>query len=322
MPDFDRLFLEQTLRTLAQLDVLQADRLDAATHFVEEDLTFVRQQTYEVFYGLQKLLGTFIPVATDTPRGVRHTGYKMRDRVGRAELIDDDTNDLPTVSSTKQRFLTQLRDIGLKYGYSIADLEAAIYAGEPLDRTEADVAAMATSERHDEVAAFGDANLGLAGFFNHASIPVIAATGDFDALTDDQVLADLTRCATTVVTNTLEVIKPDTMLFDTESFEKLNGRRIGDTSETLLNFFVRTNRHINNVDSSSKLSLADAEGDGPRIVTYKRDPMVVEAVAPIIFEQRMPQPKDLRLNVPCRGKTGGVQVRYPKGAVYMDGSNG
>ena len=76
---------------------------------------------------------------------------------------------------------------------------------------------------------------------------------------------------------------------------------------------------ITDVDFWHKLDLADAAGTGPRMVTYQRDPEVLELVIPQEFEQFPPQARNLAFVVPCHARVGGVVVYYPLAIVYTDG---
>ena len=58
------------------------------------------------------------------------------------------------------------------------------------------------------------------------------------------------------------------------------------------------------------MDFADAAGTGPRMLTYQRDPEILELIIPQDFEQFPPQARNLAFVVPCHARIGGV-VTHP-----------
>ena len=86
---------------------------------------------------------------------------------------------------------------------------------------------------------------------------------------------------------------------------------------TILRSFLANNPYIRNIDQWYRLDGAGAGGKNRGIV-YKRDPMVLEGVVPLDFEQLPPQARNLEFVVPCQARCGGVKIYQPSAMRYVD----
>jgi hypothetical protein len=175
----------------------------------------------------------------------------------------------------------------------------------------------------DEIGATGNTAHGLTGIANNANVSLISpATGTWSTATGEQILADMNKHVNSIVTATKEAFIPDTLLYDTTIYTLIATKRIsttGDTATTVLQAFLQSNPFITNIGSWHKLALANAAGNGPRAIAYKRDPEVLTFEIPQEFEQFPPQAKNMAFQVPCHARTAGVIVYYPVAMAYMDG---
>ena len=306
-----------------QLIAAQAGiRLDAGeTALIAKELEAVKAATYDVkcpeFKARQ-----FIPVNSSPPAGAETVSYDQWDSFGQAKVIGNYADDLPSVDVLKKRFTNKIASLGNSYSWSIQDLRASAMAGGmSLDAKRAMAARRAMEAAIDDLAAAGDANLGMSGFAAHASVPLVTpTTGTWSGATALQIIADLNKLVQSIITTTKQVHLPNTLLLDTDSFALINQKPMSaDSSNTVLRYFLENNPYIQSIDQWHRLDLANAAGNGPRCVAYDRSPEVLGLEIPQEFEQLPPQARNLKFVVPCHARCGGVIMHYPKAVAYMDG---
>ena len=297
------------------------DREDAnETAIFARQLEYVYTKTYDVKYPEFKAR-LFIPVDTSVPTGAETYTYRQFDEMGMAKLISNYASDLPNVTILGKEFTGTCKSLGTSYSYSIQDVRRASMAGLPLETSLARVARRVTEAKIDSLAAFGDTNAALGGFLNAANVPLITpTTGTWSSATADQIIADLDKLVNSIVTVSNGIHIPDTLLLPITQFLRLNNlQRSAASDKTVLQWYLENNPFIKNIDQWYLLDLADAQGDGPRAVCYKRDPEVLGLVISQEFEQFPPQMMSLAFTVPCHSRVGGVKVTYPLAIAYMDG---
>lgn len=290
------------------------------TAVLARQLDYVQAKAYDVEYSALKA-EQFIPVATDVPVGAKTFTYRVWDRYGVAKIIRDYANDFEAVGVFAREVHQAPIDVGPFYEYSIRDLEAAAFAQVPLDAKLAQAARAAIDLAFDNIAALGDPDTGLPGFVNHENVPLITLpNGDWQGAgtTSAEILEDMRYIASRPHVNTKQVRSADTMLLDTESFEKVAGTPVGnDLTRTILDVFLATNPHIRNVDTWTKLDTAGADA-GPRIMVYQRNPDVVDLQIPERFRQLPIQEMGAMFRAYCLGRIGGTCWRFPLAAAYAD----
>jgi hypothetical protein len=261
-------------------------------------------------------------VDNSVPEGAASYNYTMWEMIGMAQIIANYADDLPNVGVLAYEHPTPIRSLGSKYDYSIQDMRAAAMAGVPLDAQKARAARRAIEQAIDYIAALGDTPAGLPGMLNNGNVPLAAVVNaPWDTATALQIVQDLVLIEQTVITQSLETQVPDTLLLDPYSYGLLlNPMTLtGDSTLTILKHFLATSDNIKNVARWSRLTDAGAQGV-TRGVCYQRDPEVLQLIIPKEFNQLPPQPKNLAFVVPCEARIGGVDIRYPLGMVYFDGT--
>lgn len=292
------------------------------TAVLARQLDYVQAQVYRTEYSELKAL-QFIPEASDVPVGAKTFTYRVWDRFGMAKVIKDYANDFEAVGVLAKEVTQKTVDLGDFYEYSLTDLEHAAFTNTPLSTELADAARLAMDLAMDNILSLGDPDTGLPGFVNFGNVPIATLpNGDWrnPSTTAMEKLADLRYLASVPVINTKELHKPDTLLLDTESYEDVAGTPVSDNApdKTILSVFLATNPHIRYVDQWGKLDTANADGDGPRIMVYQRDPRVVQAQIPRKFTQLPMQQVAAMFRTYCMAKLGGVSWRYPLAAAYAD----
>ena len=120
-----------------------------------------------------------------------------------------------------------------------------------------------------------------------------------------------------IISATKAVESPDTSLVDPANFTIIAQKRIGDTSETVLSFHLRTNPWIRNVDHWYRLEGAGA-GSTDRMVTYRRAPTKLELMVPQDFEMLPVQEEGLEFVINTHSRIGGTLIYKPLSLRYTD----
>lgn len=295
-------------------------RLDAnETAHLARQLEHIKAQTYDVVYGPLKAR-QFIPVDNSADPGAESITYRQWDEFEMAKVIANYADDLPLVDVAVAEFTSPVKSLGAAYQWSIQDLRRSAMTGSTLDQRRARAARMAVERKIDEMGAFGEPNTGLTGMLNNANVPIVVVptAGAWTGLTPAQIIGNLNAMAQAIVTSTLEVFEPDTILLDSVSFGHISQTPIAiDNQTTILKSFLANNPYIKNIDQWTKLNTAGAASIH-RAVTYFRDPTVLSFNIPQEFEQFPPQARNLSFVVPTHARVGGVEIHYPLAMAYTD----
>lgn len=311
---------EQIAGLETRLDALGI-HLDAKyTAILAKELEHIKAQTYDIVYAERKAR-KLIPVAIDTPAGAETITYDQWDHFGMAAVISNYADDLPMVDVLKEQFTSVVQTIADGFKYSIQDLNrVAMVPGAKLSQRKSQAARLVMENRVEDIAAFGLAVGGLRGLLNHPNIGLISpGTGTWSTATAVQMTADLGLLVQGVVDQTDETFLPDTLVMTSTQKGYLANKKSANTDTSALKWFLDNNEYIENIETWYKCKLADAAGTGARMMCYKKDPVVMELEIPQEFQQLPPQARNLSFVVPCHMRIGGVVVRYPLAAAYMDG---
>jgi hypothetical protein len=294
-------------------------RLDAGeTAAFLRQLEEIDQRLFEVQYPELKAQ-RLIPVKGVNAAAQVYT-YRAYDRFGKARRIANASDDSPRVTVKGNESSRTIASYGASYEYSVQDLRAAALLQQPLDFSLARAARDIQARRVEDLAAFGDSELGTTGFVNDAGVALVTpATGTWSTASPDQVLADLTKFERAVFANSLGIEQPNAMALAPDSYGIAMTARLPNTDISVLDYFLRKSLYVKQVEYWPQLALANAGGNGPRAVCYRRDPTKLELVLPFEFLQLPPEVKNYAFVVNTEMRTGGTVIRYPGSLAYMDG---
>jgi hypothetical protein len=297
-------------------------RMDEAGLFLERQLEYIRPQVFEVEYADIKY-PTILPVTSEAGPGAQTFTYRIMDSTGDFKLLADAADDLPRADISQVEKSIVMRSFGGSFGYTVQELRAAQTANIALEQRRAAAVRRAYEEKVEEVAMFGESSAGLAGFFNNATVDVVAADKWFSGATatgtTSQDMLDLLNYGATAIVNASNMKEqPDTILMAWEDYQVVSTRRNSDSSDvTVLEFFLRTNPFIRNVEPINQLDADKSSLTKNRMVFYRRDPQKVQLHIPQPLELFPPQQRGLEFIVPAHARVGGVALYYPKSVLYL-----
>ena len=294
-------------------------RMDEAGLFLERQLEFIRPQVFEVTYADIKY-PTLLPVTSEAGPGAQTFTYRIMDATGEFKLIADAADDLPRADISQVEKSINIRSFGGSFGYTVQELRAAQMANIALEQRRATAVRRAYEEKVEDVAMFGESSVGLQGFFNNATVDVVAADKWFtDSGTTAQEMLDLLNYGVTAIINGSNMKEqPDTILMAWEDYNTISTRRNSDSSDvTVMEYFLRTNPYIRNIEPINQLDADKSTLSKNRMVFYKRDPQKVQLHIPQPLELFPPQQRGLEFIVPAHARVGGVALYYPKSVLYL-----
>ncbi len=294
-------------------------RLDDAGLFLDRQLEYIRPQVFEVEYADIKY-PTILPVTSEAGPGAQTFTYRIMDATGDFKLISDAADDLPRADVSQIERSISIRSFGGSFGYTVQELRAAQMANVNLEQRRASAVRRAYEEKVEAVAMFGEASVGLAGFFNNSTVDVVAADKWFSTsgVTSQEMLDLLNYGVSAIINGSNMKEQPDTILMPYEDYNTISTRRNSDSSDvTVLEYFMRTNPFIRNIEPINQLDADKSTLTKNRMVIYKRDPQKVQLHIPQPLELFPPQQRGLEFIVPAHARVGGVSLYYPKSALYL-----
>ena len=299
--------------------------MDDAGLFLERQLEYIRPQVFEVQYADIKY-PTVLPVTAEAGPGAQTFTYRIMDSTGEFRLIADAADDLPRADISQVEKSINIRSFGGSFGYTVQELRAAQMANIALEQRRAAAVRRAYEEKVEDVALFGESSVGLAGFFNNSTVDIVAADKWFSTvgITAQEMLELLNYGVTAIISASKMKEQPDTILLAYEDYNKISTTRNSDSSDvTVLEYFLRTNPYIRNVEPINQLTKGNNAGrlNTSRMVVYKRDPEKVQLHIPQPLELFPAQQRGLEFIVPAHARVGGVALYYPKSVIYVQASS-
>ena len=299
-------------------------RMDEAVLFLERQLEHIRPQVFEVTYADIKY-PTLLPVTSEAGQGAQTFTFRIMDSTGEFKLLADAADDLPRSDISQVEKSINIRSFGGSFGYTVQELRAAQMANIALEQRRASAVRRAYEEKVEAVAMFGESSVGLAGFFNNSTVDVLVAnkwfTGSTASGTSQDMLELLNHGVSAIINASNMKEQPDTILLAYEDYNKISTTRNSDSSDvTVLEYFLRTNPYIRNVEPINQLDASNSVLNTNRMVVYKRDPEKVQLHIPQPLELFPPQQRGLEFIVPAHARVGGVALYYPKSVIYVQAS--
>lgn len=303
--------------------VLHFDADESA--FLARQLDYIKSKTYDVKYAELKAR-KLIPVSSEADPGAEKIFYRQYDQSGVAKVVSNYADDLPRADVKGNEFFAQVKTLADSYGYNYVEMQNAAFGNLPLEQRRASAARRAIAQLENRIAFFGDTEAGLVGLFNNANIGTVTIPADgtgaateWSTKTADLILRDMNLTANSVVTGSLGVEIPDTLLLPLEQYNYVaSTARSANSDTTILNYFLQNNPYVKQVEWVNEMDQAGA-GNADIIIAYRRDPEVLTMEVPQDFQQLELQIRGLEYVIPCVERFGGVLIYYPLAIVQGDG---
>ncbi len=260
------------------------------------------------------------PVNSGVHPGAQTYTRRMYEQLGVAELISSYGADLARADVAGIEESVQIRDVGLAYGYNVNEIAAAQMASRngqggislPIERALA--VRVGVETKLNAITWRGLPAAGLYGVLTH---PYVARYAMPNLSTDaiDTVVADICAAFNSVKNDSLEVEQPNRILMASKLRNYLGTRFRTNTDTTILEMVVKGCEGLPNeaaIIGVHELNAAGV-GGGDLMIVDRKDRLVMAHVLPIPFEQRPAQMRNFEYQIPCRGRTGGMEANFPGG---------
>ena len=198
------------------------------------------------------------------------------------------------------------------------DMQRGNVTGRNLDQLLRDGLRMTYDKHMDENTYVGFARYGTTGLVNNANVTITSATGNFTAITPDQILG-------AAAGYDLDAI-PNHIIMPYEQFNYIATTRIGQLAEkTILTFLLENNvAKQNGVDLYiGATAWCDGAGAGgaDRMVVYcnKERYIAMDELVPLTRAMTTPNAERFSYDTAYAGNVSEVEVFYTQPIIYVDG---
>lgn len=298
-------------------------RLDDYGFYLAGELEHILPKVHETKYAQIKY-DLVLPINEEVSRGKETYSYDVYDAQGSMKPIGDKAKDLPRADVVRKRVTHKVQSYGTSFGYTVQELRAAEEVPNTrLDERRGKACRRVYEETVQRIAYFGDPSYGLKGFFNNDQVDKLVPDkwADTPGITPDELLEIMNEPVTQMVNNTNMMEVPDTQLYPYAFYRKVALMKLGTASDTtVLQYFLKTNEHIQNVEPINELTATKSGGNlaKDRIITYKRDPEKLEMHLPQALEFFAPQLQGLEYTIPAHARHGGVALYFPKSVMVTE----
>ncbi len=306
--------------------LVRQGHLDASESvYFARELENIRARLYEVKYAENKAFD-FMPLATDIDPSDDQWTERISDQVASATLGSDYSEVGPSANVFDVEESGYIRPLKNSYAYSFHDARRSAKWNKRLPERLAMATRRGMADKLDNILLLGDGTatyLKLYGLFaltgtdTYTTPAGLSGSKTWALKTSLEVLADLCGPPTQIVTNTKEIFPANTMILPVSRLEHIKNRTMGDGNSRSIFEEFRLRRPELTIKTSIKLETAGTNSTC-RVVTYRADSEVLEAIVPVEFEQLPPQQDGYVIRTLCHARTGGVRCRHPKAVNYMD----
>lgn len=298
-------------------------RNDSSGLFLARELEKVLPRLMEVEYADIKY-SKIIPISTEVGPGADSFSYKIFDKTGAMKIIGDRASDLPRSDVLRKEVTHPVRSIGGSFAYTVQETRAAqMVPGLSIEARRGNATRRAYEEKCQEIAYFGEAGSGMKGLFNNSQMDKLVPDKWFtdSGVTPDEMLELLNEPLTRIIQNSNMKEVADTMLLPYNVYRIISTRARSTTSDTtILEFFLRTNPMITNIEPINELEASKSGGflSKDRIITYSRNPDKLEFHIAQPLEFFPPERRGLEYTIAAHARIGGMALYYPKSAITME----
>src|SRR6266550_794165 len=271
---------------------------NAFSIFAQNELQQLIPKTYDrMFRELDAL--QFVPVATGVNAGAMAFAYDSFDMRGTPQWIGAGATDLPRGDVSKGRFVFPIRSFAMSYGWTIEEMMAARFAGQPLDVKKANAVRRSMAEMEHKTILFGEPTLKIPGFLMNPSTPrVVVPNGNWLAgATADQMLGDLETVIDAVWVQSNRVHTPNTLALPLSWFRRLQNTRIPNTGISARTYFLENNAFVQEIRPLTELETA-GPGGAPAMLTYDKNVDNLSAIVVLPYTALDPQVRGMETMIP------------------------
>jgi hypothetical protein len=294
-----------------------------ALAFLTGQLEFVETQIYQKKRAPLDY-EALLPISTSAGQWATSVTYRMKDFAGQGQRHSGKGGDIPRVDVWYSEKTIPVVSAAIGYAYTFDELRMSAQLNLAIDRDRAEAAFYAYRAHLNQVGLFGEKE--LTGLFNSPFVPQVqAGVGSWTTATPEQVLKELNEAITQVWTQTKRNSTPNTIILPGAHYAHLASTPRSKGSDKTILQYVRENNIAKaekniDIDFRGGLDLDRAgQNQSTRMMVYEKDKVNLAFHIPMPLMFHAPEQRGLELLVNGEYKYSGVEFRYPKSALYIDG---
>jgi hypothetical protein len=294
--------------------------------FFAKQLEQIKSKAYNVLYP-EFTYDKAFDVSSEVDPGAQEIVYQTFDQRGEAKLINGNAQDIPRVDVDGKETRIPVRTIADSFGYTMDEIEAARFAGVPLDQKRAAAARRIIEEKMNYLAWFGDAAAGLIGFFTTSLIDSSAAADIGGGVTvwssksAAQILADVNTAFSAVFENTKGVERANRLGLPLAQWNLVMTTNMGTgTDTTIAQYIVQNSPFLTSLDqimAIPELQNAVTSGTEDAMIVWTKNPDKVQIEIPMDVTFMEPEKNGLEYVTIARSRYAGMNMYYPKSAYIL-----
>lgn len=296
-----------------------------ALGFLVSQVTHLEPQVLRIVY-VDIQYPTLIPIDTSAQEWAKSVTYFSMDKLGAAQWFNGMATDMPIADIQHTKYEQPIEMAGIGYRYTLEELgQTMMIPGLNLTAERAEAARRAYEEFMEIVMLRGDAARNWTGLFNDGTATASNTAGSWAAATPDNIIKDINTILGAQWQTTLGVEMSDTLLLPLQEFNRLASTpRATGSDMSILEWVKKYNVYTSQtgqpllVRGAIGLETAGA-GATQRAVAYRRDMQILKGHVPMPH-RFLPiwQSGPVTYDIPGIFRTGGTEVRRPKGVRYLD----
>jgi len=299
--------------------------------FLRNQLEFVQNELVKQDFPERLIAnGSLLPVSSELPPGAETYSYKILTAFGSAKILATGAEDLPEVGADIEKRTGFIRTLANQFTITDDEIEYAQYAGVNISSDMAMIAADTMMAELDSLGYLGDTANNLLGLLDHPNVPSSTALNDgtagattFASKSADKIYRDLTSFVSSARANSKLTSAFDTMLMPYEQFDLIAQTIFpSGTDETILSTFLKNQRvYPGGIQQVIPVPFLDGRGvgGGDLAILLTRNPAKIKFHIPRDFYMLPEERRGLKYTVPCKLRTGGVQLTKVLSMAYLQG---
>ena len=331
-PDHDFQALGRGIGSL--LTVSRDEQNAQAFGYLTNNLQAIHSTMEEILYTMFRL-PEFIPIVGDVPEGAKTYAYRVTDRAGRGEFIENDGTSAPSANVAQRLVPYELRYAGIVPQWTMEDLRNAMLTGLALDTETIDAGMEGAINHIEEFALVGDTARNIKGLSN---LPTTGNLGvnredggvDFSSATAEDIRELITTRIGMVIEDTAEVfgrtIRSGLCVYmPINEFNIVTSKPIGDNVEKSIWDYVRMFNPWTEYTGEQPMlkAVQELKNAGPsnaqRMVIAVNDRRVWEMAVPIYPRILTTINYGYTVTAPMEYKMSALNVKRPSTIRYVDG---
>lgn len=329
-----------SLQHLAAAGISRDEQNAQAFGYLTNNLQAIHSVRDEILY-TDLRLPEFITIISDVPEGAKTYAYRVTDRAGRGQFIENDGTSAPSANVSQRLVPYELRYAGIVPQWTMEDLRNAMLTGMALDADTVEAGMQGALNHIEEFALVGDDTLGVKGLVN---LPTTGAgkvtlvntnVPDFLASTTtaEQIRAFITSQIGQVIKDTAEVFGRTVrsglcVYLPIEQFNKVTSFPFGDNSDrSIWDYIEMYNPWTRYTGETPMLKAVQELDDAGGTANAKLDRMIIAVNSNRVWEMAIPIfPRILTtinygyvITAPMEYKMSALNIKRPTTIRYCDG---